>query len=378
MLRNLDALDALRGIAALMIAFYAWSEFTVWSGSAVIGQFYLFVDFFFVFTGFLIADVYRDHIKTRADLGKFAILRLARLYPIHLFFLIPLAGVELMKAFYAAVGAPQAGEAAFAAEHLSSIGLVANVTLTQAFGLLETPGWNEPSWYAATEFWVSIVFAIACLLGLMRSVIGRFSLALATAATVAWMLSDPGVMKLENGGAFARGVYGFGVGVAVHCILRIDQVARKLAEIRRAYAGLLEAPSLILVAFFIANSQGLISFAAPFVFGALIIIFADGRGAISRHLRSGVFRVIGKFSYSIYMSHFLFIWPMRGVVEAHGGPEVVIIASYFVGLYLSLTIVFGIISDRLVEAPTRDAIRRWLDGRSWAGRSLKQPRHRIA
>jgi len=230
MLRNLDALDALRGVAALSIAFYAWSEFTVWSDSAVIGQFYLFVDFFFVFTGFLIADVYRDHIKDYASLGKFAILRLARLYPIHLFFLIPLAGVEVMKLFYAALGAPQAGEAAFAAEHLSIVGLFANVTLTQAFGLLETPGWNEPSWYAATEFWVSMLFALACLLGLMRSVLGRTALALVAIGALIWMLTGPSVMQLENGGAFARGVYSFGVGVTVHSILSIDWFARKMAE----------------------------------------------------------------------------------------------------------------------------------------------------
>lgn len=82
MLRNLDALDASRGLASFAIAFYAWSQFTVWADSPIVGQFYLFVDFFFVFTGFLIAEVYRDHLKTSADLRKFVILRLAKLYPI--------------------------------------------------------------------------------------------------------------------------------------------------------------------------------------------------------------------------------------------------------------------------------------------------------
>lgn len=376
MLRNLDALDALKGVAAVALAFYAWSGFTIWSGSAVVGQFYLFVDFFFVFTGFLIAEVYRDQMQSRADLGKFAILRLARLYPIHLFFLVPLAGIELMKLFYAALGAPQAGEAAFVADHLSLVGLAANLTFTQAFGLLDNPGWNEPSWYAATEFWVSILFAIACLFGLMRHAAGRAVLAAVAIGALAWMLAEPGTMKLENGGAFARGVYGFGVGVAAHSILRIDRIARWLAEIRRRFAGFIEAPSLVLVAIFIAHSDGVASFAAPVVFTVLIFVFADGRGAISRRLRGGFFRMLGKFSYSIYMSHFLFILPMRGMIETGGGKDVTIIATFAVGLFIALTIVFGIITERLVEAPTRDAIRRWLDGRSWAGGSLRQPKHR--
>lgn len=376
MLRNLDALDALKGIAALALAFHAWSSFTIWSDSAVIGQFYLFVDFFFVFTGFLIAEVYRDQVNSRADLGKFAILRLARLYPIHLFFLVPLAGIELMKLFYAGLGASQTGEAAFAAEHLSLVGLAANLTFTQAFGLLDNPGWNEPSWYAATEFWVSLLFAVACLAGLMRHAVGRATLAAVAVAALAWMLSDPGTMKLENGGAFARGVYSFGVGVAAHSVLRMDSIARRLAEIRRRFAGFIEAPSLVLVAIFIANSDGVVSFAAPIVFSALIFVFADGRGAVSRKLRSGVFRMLGKFSYSIYMSHFLFILPMRGVIEASGAKDVSLIATFAVGLFIALTIVFGIITERLVEAPTRDAIRHWLDGRAWAGSALREPRHR--
>ncbi len=373
MLRNLDALDALKGIAALAIAFYAWSGFTIWADSAMIGQFYLFVDFFFVFTGFLIAEVYRDHLNSRADLGKFAILRLARLYPIHLFFIMPLAGIELMKLFYAALGAPQIGDPAFGAEHLSLTGLIANLTFTQAFGLFDAPGWNEPSWYAATEFWVSVLFALACLMGMMRSAWGRCLLAATAAAALIWMLSDPGTIKLENGGAFARGVYSFGVGVAAHSLLRIETLARKLAEIRRGFAGFIEAPSLILVILFISLSDGLASFAAPVVFAILIFVFADGRGAVSRTLRTGLFRILGKFSYSIYMSHFLFILPMRGVIETNGGQDVTVIASYAVGLYLGLTIVFGIITERLVEAPTRSFIRHWLNSRSWAGSALKQP-----
>lgn len=376
MLRNLDALDALKGVAAVALAFYAWSDFTIWAGSAVIGQFYLFVDFFFVFTGFLIAEVYRDQVKSRADLGKFAILRLARLYPIHLFFLVPLAGIEMMKLFYGGPGAPQAGEVAFAAEHLSLVGLTANLTFTQAFGLLDNPGWNEPSWYAATEFWVSLLFALACLAGLMRTIAGRAGLAAVAIAALAWMLMDPETLKLENGGAFARGVYSFGVGVAVHSLLRIDRIARRLADIRRRFAGLIEAPSLFLVAIFIAHSDGVASFAAPVVFTVLIFVFADGRGAVSRSLRSGIFRMLGKFSYSIYMSHFLFILPMRGVIETNGGENITVIATFAVGLFIALTIVFGIITERLVEAPTRDAIRCWLNGRSWADNALRQPRHR--
>lgn len=365
MKRNLDALDALKGVAALAIAFYAWSGFTAWAGSPVIAQFHLFVDFFFVFTGFLLAEVYRDQIKRVADIGKFAILRLARLYPIHLFFLLPLAGIELMKIFYGAMGAPQGGDAAFSAEHLSLAGLIANLTLTQAFGLLETPGWNEPSWYVAVEFWVSLAFAGLCLIGAMRSAIGRMMIWGCVIAALCWMIFVVGGMDAQNGGAFARGVYSFGVGVAAQSLIRMESFERPLAAFRGRFSGLIEGPALILVAIFIANSQGAVAFAAPLVFAALIFVFVDGRGFVSRTLRTGVFKTLGKFSYSIYMSHFLFILPMRGIFEANGGDEAVRVATMGVGLFLAFTFAFGIITERLVEEPTRDAIRKWLDGQSW-------------
>ena len=54
------------------------------------------------------------------------------------------------------------------------------------------------------------------------------------------------------------------------------------------------------------------------------------------------------------------------------------IASYTVGLYLALTIVIAIITEKLVEAPTRNAIRSWRDGQTWSGSALKQPRPRNA
>ena len=90
-------------------------------------------------------------------------------------------------------------------------------------------------------------------------------------------------------------------------------------------------------------------------------------------LRGGVFRVVGKFSYSIYISHSLFIMPMRNIVEVASGDSAVVVASYFVGVYLSLTLIFGIITERLVEQPTRSAVRQWLNGRSWAQKP-KRPR----
>ncbi len=48
----------------------------------------LWVDFFFVLSGFVIAHAYLDRLRTGLGLGTFMVRRFARLYPLHLFTLI--------------------------------------------------------------------------------------------------------------------------------------------------------------------------------------------------------------------------------------------------------------------------------------------------
>ncbi|WP_454616650.1 hypothetical protein [Bradyrhizobium cenepequi] len=45
---------------------------------------YLFVDFFFVLTGFVIASNYRSRLADGFSAGRFLVLRLGRIYPLHI------------------------------------------------------------------------------------------------------------------------------------------------------------------------------------------------------------------------------------------------------------------------------------------------------
>ena len=46
---------------------------------------YLFVDFFFILSGFVMTHVYREQITHGMPFKKYALLRVARLYPLHVF-----------------------------------------------------------------------------------------------------------------------------------------------------------------------------------------------------------------------------------------------------------------------------------------------------
>lgn len=75
-----DALDGLRGVAALCVVVYHRNW---WLGLPMLWQGYLAVDFFFMLSGFVIGHAYGERLATRAiGLGKFAWLRVERLWPL--------------------------------------------------------------------------------------------------------------------------------------------------------------------------------------------------------------------------------------------------------------------------------------------------------
>lgn len=49
---------------------------------------YLFVDFFFVLSGFVIASTYQERIAGGFSVWRFMLLRLGRLYPLHIAVLV--------------------------------------------------------------------------------------------------------------------------------------------------------------------------------------------------------------------------------------------------------------------------------------------------
>lgn len=366
---DLEPVDALKGLAALLIAFFHWSAFTWWADARWLAHLWLMVDLLFVITGFVLAGVYRNRMRNAGDFGVFAVLRLVRIYPIHLFFLLPLAGVEVMKQIYFAFGLTGGDATGFAAANLSSAGLWAHLSLTQAFGWHAAPGWNQPAWYAAIEFWVSLLFALACLGGFMRNLWGRLAMAMTVIAALIWMLTAGDDLRFENGGAFARGLFSFGCGAAAQSLLSIAAVAGFMDRVRKWGGGGVELCALALTAWFLGAVSGGGTFAAPLIFALLAMLFTNGAGKVSMVLKRPAFQRLGRFSYSIYMSHFLFILPLAALSKADGGQAVAMYASLGVGLYLCMTVAIAVVMENLIEAPMRKLARRWLSRRSWAQRS---------
>lgn len=345
-------LDAFRGVAALGVAVHHWAHYTIGADAALLGDLYLFIDFFFVLSGFIIAAMYRDQITDGASTLRFLLFRIARLYPVHAFMLAAFLAVATISAAL--------GGARWGAE-MSAESFAANLLLIQSFGQFDGPTWNQPAWTIAVEFQLCILFALLCLAGIVQSALGRICLGAAVAATLFYLTTQHDSLNITTGDAFGRGFAGFATGVLLHSATAARWVAAGLSSLKARAGTGVEIAALAAVAAYLALAADGASFLAPFAFAGLIVIFLNENGAVSRALGQALFARLGALGYAIYMAHFLFIPPMQALVA--GGGLSAQAALLCLPVYLSLTICLAFCIHRLVEAPTRDAMRLWIDRR---------------
>jgi len=259
---------------------------------------YLFVDFFFVLSGFVITHSYADRLKTLEEFGSFAIRRLGRLWPLHVVVLLAFVAVESLKAVLAARGASFYFPPFTGANSLNAIPM--NLVFAQSFGLIQNLTWNPPSWSICAEFWTYLVFAIVLMAG--STWFGRFRFATAALITVMLVGSISILALFAQHGidasydlGFFRCLYGFLVG---HVTYRIFQTVSKA----RWDAGFLEWAVLIAMASYVSLvGRTDYSLFAPLVFAATVFIFAFEAGPVSRLMSNKVNDWLGRVSYSIYM-----------------------------------------------------------------------------
>src|SRR5216683_6021851 len=95
--KHFIALDSLRGICASIVAFFHVDGDAFIKTIPVVANGFLFVDFFFVLSGFVIAASYGRKIVDGYSIGKFMFLRLGRLYPLHAFMLLAYLCIAIYK-----------------------------------------------------------------------------------------------------------------------------------------------------------------------------------------------------------------------------------------------------------------------------------------
>ena len=370
-------LESLRGLAALVvIVFHAdWTNpITAWN---FFQNGALMVDFFFVLSGFVIFHSYGQKLPSLPNIVRFLWLRLGRLYPLHLAFLLVFVGLELTKT----VLAPDKP----GLMHNNRHALIANLLLVHALGLTRRLTYNFPSWSISTEFYTYALFAAVrwqC----------RDDRQFATAAALIVIISAAALIRLGivplvdamTVWGFFRCCMGFFLGALAYSIYSRCQAeraadARETVQIKGNWTSWLSPVALLTAIGFLscANPEGRWTYAGPLlsVFVILSIVLRP-QPTLQRLLASGPLSWLGRVSYSVYMVHAAVIWVVTRVlmmvskfplIENPGGARVAtppVVGLLVLAGYIALTLVLSHFTYQWIEKPFRNrsrlAAERWL------------------
>jgi peptidoglycan/LPS O-acetylase OafA/YrhL len=281
-----EALDSLRGVAAVIVMFFHFGDFGLISGLRLVRAGPIFVDFFFVLSGFVITAAYGERLAHGFSRVTFMLLRLGRLYPLQFAVVAAFAAAKLAS-----------GRALFGGSHGGDY-------LARAFLMLDGYVPNDPNVYNLASWSTSVELA-AYLMAALLFGRGRFGYVVAGAI---WLLALSGYLAGLNGPVFTdmlqRCLIGFGLGVTGYAAYR-----RYSAIGRLPTAGAAEGLALLLAASLVAllGDDGWRLLACDLSFMLAIMLFAYERGFVTRILLTGPMKALGRWSYSIYMIHLLVI-----------------------------------------------------------------------
>ncbi len=339
-------LDAFRGLAALMVALFHFKLDNPITDSVLVNQAWLFVDFFFVLSGFVLAHTY--FYERRVDLRAFTRARLARLYPLYLYALLVMVAFETLKYVLDHMGFSLFNNPPFSENDLP--GFLYSVSLLNSFGFDYELTWNTPGWSISAEFWSNMLVAALLALPFLR---GRFhvvAVAAALGSMIALLVLGKG-LDLTYDAGWLRCLYGFALGMLAYSLHRRVTVWPRLM-------GAFEIPLLLACLAVIMFHQHLWFLLPPLAFMAAIYVFAGEHGLLSRLLKKAPFQTLGHISYSIYLNHVIvaIITEKAARLAFPAMPLWASLAATFV--YVTAVVVYAMITYRWIEEPARKALRR--------------------
>ena len=380
---RLEALDALRGVCALLVVLFHIPIYHALKDVGAFANLQFCVDMFFALSGFVLCHAYGQRLNHGAEGVRFTVTRFARLWPLHVTVLALFVGFELAKLIFSRADTSFALNAQAFGEGHTLWEIVTNLLFLQSFGLHSGLSWNGPAWSAALEFYVSILFALVVLLFPRRKY--DVFLGLCVAAGALLYTVSPDSLFVSSDWGMLRACFSFFAGCLVY-------------DLRLRSGDRLKAPNLweagclaLVIAFAVTTPPGGWQFAFPMAAMITIYVFSFDQGVISSALRCSALQKLGLWSYSIYMIHtFMFAVMKMGasfiaqkakldLVTFHNDEKLVLLGTpdqaVLPALILSVVLVVPVaaLTYRWIEKPAMVAARRGFSPTSTAAPGFARP-----
>ncbi|HGE6097131.1 TPA: acyltransferase family protein [Vibrio cholerae] len=288
--KRFEALDAFRGLCAIAVVIFhmhivsSISELDFFRGSSI------FVEFFFVLSGFVLAHGYG--FKISLGFKDFIKSRFFRLYPLHLFMFVVFVILEFLKLCAYKYFGITFNSAPFS-ESTAVSEMIPNLLLMQAWlPFTNSMSFNYTSWSISIEFYLYIILFISIMLFKSNRII---SWLLISILSLSLFFLDLNILTDKA----QSGLFCFFGGAFVYSIYR------KISHCSLPYilGSVIEFFLLILIVLVVESNFELRDILAPIVFFFVILFFAFEFGFFSSILKFKFLQYIGKLSYSIYMTH---------------------------------------------------------------------------
>ncbi|MCK1294908.1 peptidoglycan/LPS O-acetylase OafA/YrhL [Bradyrhizobium sp. GM2.2] len=341
--RRFVVLDFYRFVAALGVFIFHLK--TIDSGIAPIwnGSYGLFVDMFFILSGFVISYSYPSDARGLKAYSRFMIRRIARIYPLH--FLTLLVFVLLI------------GFGLDRSARSTPLDFLYNLVLLQAWGVTDHLSFNSPSWSISAEFFCYLIFPLLMLLArkvhplVLAAIVAALYLVLAHGHLPIWQERSQ-MYGANYDYGMLRALPSFLNGILLAILFRLSHPYRHKPVV---FAGIALFGISVLVLNIFAKPD-----LAIILFSCAILLTAVGESAFVQIPGSRLLGRLGNTSYSIYMLHdavliavFKPLWASLGLRPDQFGP-----------FALACCAILTIIADRTYayfENPARRLINRGAD-----------------
>ncbi|MBC7574371.1 MAG: acyltransferase, partial [Herminiimonas sp.] len=322
----------------------------------VIRNGYIFVDLFFVLSGYVIFSAYHNRIRNRADIESFVLRRFGRLFPLLIFATVVYVLLDNLliaahRAFLAAGLPPLLLSPPLAFDIPGFFEILGTVTLTHGLGLFDRLILNYASWSISTEFHVYLLFLVVVVTipAKVRTLVVAMLCTTALAANC-WLsiYVRHCLEKFGCGGA----TYDFGF---IRCIafFTLGMLVYKLPKPNPRFVAPAQWLVLLLAGLFFwaAESYPKAMFLDALLFPFLIYAISTDQGFLGKLFGTGFFQMLGQRSYSLYLLHPVLLLALPVLMrEVHG----IVANAVLLLAYVPVLIVMAGWTFRHIEDPMRN------------------------
>jgi len=372
--RYLTTLTPLRGIAALLVVIFHSNlmakQFMPPGYTSFVSGGWLWVDFFFILSGFIIFYVYGKNFQASVPRGaywKYIGARFARVYPLHFFTLIWCVVCTII------INSIATGLDPFFAAVFDLNAVPASLVMLQSVHLFDMTPLNTPSWSLSTEWWVYMLFPflVPLFMRLSSSLkVIAFILIAGIYVFIRFIINPMGFTG-EGTGPTINVTFDFGL---LRCLagFLLGMLLYVLYESRFGYNVLKRDFAFLLVSSLIIAGLhfGFDEFFILSLFPAMILCASFNETGVKRFLDLRPLQRLGDWSFSIYMVHvplifLLWIYQLKKnpaqfadfMTFVQSPPDYATGVIVCIGLVV-LTLSVAALTYRFVEVPARNYLNR--------------------